>query len=115
MQSDRYAPSRQCERAVPVHREPAVTRVPLSGEIDLTNAAAIGARLCAVVDGSRDVVVDLHAVTFMDARGIEACVLAQRHAHVHGCDMRFTNPQGIVARVIEILGLEPVLLGVAHG
>ena len=114
MQSDRYAPSRRCERPSTL-REAGVTWVALSGEIDLTNAAEVSNRLCKVVDQSRRMVVDLEAVTFIDARGIEACVLAQRHARARGCVMRFANAQGIVARVIEILDLEAVLLGVTHG
>jgi anti-anti-sigma factor len=89
--------------------------VALSGEIDLTNAAEIYTRLCKVVDRSRRMVVDLDAVTFIDARGIGACVVAQRHARARGCDMRFANPRGIVARVIEILDLDTLLVGDTHG
>ena len=61
--------------------------------------------------GGRGIRVDLAAVKFIDACGIGSCVKLQQQARECGSDLMFTNPQGIVARVIDVLGLESALLG----
>ena len=58
--------------------------------------------------------VDLSRVTFLDACGIGACLKVQRQARASGCDLAFTNPHGIVERVIDLVGLESVLLEGDH-
>ncbi|MET0920508.1 MAG: STAS domain-containing protein [Acidimicrobiia bacterium] len=84
--------------------------VTLSGEIDLVNGDSVVEQLLEVANTNPRVTVDLHDVTFMGAQGVNACLAAQRRARAMGCDVRFANPQGIVARVIEVVGLESVLL-----
>lgn len=88
-----------------------VIRVALCGEIDLANSSDIVTQLGMVATEHRQVVVDLTRVTYIDASGIRACLKAQELARTRGCQLQFTNPQGIVAQVIEILGLENAMLG----
>src|SRR5689334_12896373 len=61
--------------------------VPLSGEIDVANADAIGDRLCETVDatpaGTR-IVVDCGDVPFVDSRGLAMMLRVQRHADAAG-------------------------------
>ena len=89
-----------------------VNVVTLRGEIDICNEAAVVDQLCrALVGPKRALCVDLASVSFMDARGIAACLEAQRRARADGYDLLFVNPQGIVARLIEVLDLQVALLG----
>ena len=99
---------------VRVHEADGTTEVSLCGEIDLANAAVVEAQLIRACTGPNRVVnVDLHALALIDGSGIRACVNAQRHAREQGYELVFSEPQGIVARVIQILGLECEMLGAA--
>lgn len=85
----------------------------LPAEIDCSNSSDVAEALCRLVAGNpRTICVDLGGVTFMGSSGIAACIKAQRCARLAGYDMVFVNPTGPVAQVIQILGLEGVLL---HG
>jgi anti-sigma B factor antagonist len=87
------------------------TYTSLSGELDLANAAEVTEQLAAIRrSGCRTLVVDLVGMTFLDASGIHALLLAQEQAQIAGCDLVFRNPRGIVARVIQVLELDAVLL-----
>jgi anti-anti-sigma factor len=113
MLSDRDIVASRCEHTRPRWRRPRRTvEIALRGEIDLATSGDLLAELCGCLVGSaRVITVDLGHVTFMDATGINACLMAQRQGRALGYDLRFANPQGAVARVIEILDLEAVLLG----
>ena len=88
------------------------TEVSLCGEIDLASSSALEAQLLRACAGpSRVVKVDLHAVTYLDASAIGACLNAQQLAREQGCELVFSRPRGIVERVIRVLGLESTLLG----
>jgi len=98
--------------AVRIRDTDGTTEVSLCGEIDLANAAVIEAQLLgACVGPNRFVKVDLHAVSLIDGRGVRACLNAQRLAREQGYELVFSEPEGIVARVIRVLGLESVMLG----
>ena len=99
---------------VRVREADGTTEVSLCGEIDLANAAVVEAQLLRACAGPNRVVnVDLQAVALIDGSGIRACVNAQQFARDQGCELMFSEPQGIVARVIRVLGLESVMLGEA--
>jgi anti-anti-sigma factor len=90
-----------------------VTEVWLRGDIDLASRSGMVDEVSRFFDRDERVIrIDLSAVDFLDACGIGACLKLQRQARTCGCDLVFTNPHGIVARVIDLLGLESVLLGV---
>jgi anti-sigma B factor antagonist len=106
MPSDRCVLLRQRDSVVAGLRETAgVTEVRLSGEIDLATRSSLVDELSRLVgEGGHVIQVDLAAVTFLDAGGVGAFLGLQRNARACGCDLLFTNPRGIVARVIEVLG-----------
>jgi anti-anti-sigma factor len=116
MPSDRCASFRQGDSVVAGVRETAgVTEVRLRGDIDLASRSGMVdclGRLFAA--GARVIRVDLAEVEFVDAGGVGSWLKLQREARTHGCDLVFTNPRGIVARVIDVLGLESLLLGGDH-
>lgn len=81
--------------------------VRVSGEVDVSNASALREALDkALEDGSRDVVVDLSDVAYIDSTGIGVLVGAsQRLAKADGT-LRVANPQHNVARVLSLLGVD---------
>ena len=85
--------------------------LPVTGELDLATVDEFVAQVRArFVAGSR-MAVDLRGVTFMSACGVSACLAVQREGRDVNCDVAFTNPQGIVTRVLAILDVEETLLG----
>ncbi|HEX6328073.1 MAG TPA: STAS domain-containing protein [Jiangellaceae bacterium] len=79
-----------------------------AGEIDLATAPRWKAVLLAAIEQPippRDVRIDLAGVTFMDASGIGVLVSGREAARCRGAGFTVQNPQGVVLRVFEILGL----------
>ncbi|MFI6009628.1 STAS domain-containing protein [Streptomyces sp. NPDC051243] len=90
-----------------VHRHDHATRalITLAGEIDLATAPLVDAALAACLrDGIRTADVDLRAVTFCDASGLNALLTASRIATDAGTTLQLHNPTPALARVIEITG-----------
>ncbi|WP_406727064.1 STAS domain-containing protein [Streptomyces sp. GD-15H] len=79
--------------------------ITLAGEIDLATAPLVRAALAACLrDGIRTVDVDLTAVTFCDASGLNAFLTAHRLAIAAGTTLQLHHPPQNTARVIEITG-----------
>ncbi|MER5529887.1 STAS domain-containing protein [Streptomyces sp. NPDC002677] len=104
-----------------VHRHDRDTRalITLAGEIDLATAPQVSEALAECLsDGIRSIDVDLTAVTFCDASGLNAFLTAFRLVTDAGMTLRLRYPSQAVARVIEITGsgflLHPVLTGRAR-
>ncbi|MDR6979670.1 anti-anti-sigma factor [Streptomyces sp. 3330] len=101
-----------------VHRYECGARalITLAGEIDLVTAAQVRRALAECLSPDiRSIDVDLTAVTFCDASGLNAFLLASRFATDGGRTLRLHHPSRSVARVIEITGsgflLYPVPVG----
>ena len=112
MLSDRCVSFRHSDCVVADVRETAgVTEVWLRGEIDLASRSGmVDALSCLFGRDERVIRVDLAAVGFVDACAIGSFLKLQQQARACGGDLVFANPRGIVARVIDLLGLETVLL-----
>jgi anti-sigma B factor antagonist len=83
-----------------------------AGEIDMATAPKWRAVLLAAIEQpipARDVRIDLAEVTFMDASGIGALISGREAARRRGLGFTVQNPQGVVLRVFEILGLTETL------
>jgi anti-sigma B factor antagonist len=77
-------------------------RLEVAGELDLSTAPMLAARLRAAADTAPRVVVDLHAVSFMDSRGMLALLEAQRTLRsLHG-DLILASVSDPVRKVLEI-------------
>lgn len=76
--------------------------VSVSGDIDLGTRSAV--RSACVADDSRDVVVDLHATTFLDCSGYGALVAARRELEDRGGSLSWSAPIGQPARFLALLG-----------
>jgi len=86
---------------------PGTVRVAVAGEIDLSTADVLHAGLLAVLSAQlpEHIEVDLAGVTFMDCGGLTVLVAVGNAAAHTGCQLRITNPQPIVRRVLDVTGL----------
>ena len=85
-------------------------RVALEGELDLATADECQERLVGLMSiaGTREVILDLAGLTFVDCAGLRAFVVA-RSAGVHaGVHVRIEQPQAIVGCVLRTTGLPEV-------
>ncbi|MFD7136739.1 STAS domain-containing protein [Streptomyces sp. NPDC059894] len=79
--------------------------ITLAGEIDLATAPLVRAAVAACLrDGIRSVDVDLTGVTFCDASGLNAFLLASRLATEAGTTLRLHHPPPAMTRILDITG-----------
>ena len=90
---------------------PGTVRVAVAGEIDLSTVDVLHAGLLGVLSAQlpHRIEVDLAKVTFMDCGGLTVLVVVGKAAACTGCQLRITNPQPIVYRVLDLTGLLGVL------
>lgn len=87
-------------------------RIEVAGEIDLATCPRLKWELLAAIEAAtppRKILIDLSAVTFIDARGVGVLVDGLDAARRRGVDYAVQNAQGIVLRVLDILGLAETL------
>lgn len=86
----------------------AVVTVP--AEIGITNVGHVRDQLAAAITpGTTTIIADLTATTFCDTAGLQAMILAHRHATAAGAALRLAIPAGHVARICTITGLDRYL------
>lgn len=92
----------------PVHDYPDDhTVVEVGGEVDLATAPRLHAYLARVVDGATGpLVLDLGAVTFMDARGLAALIAIRSCADTAMIPFRLAAPSLPVRRLLRLTRLE---------
>jgi anti-anti-sigma factor len=88
------------------HPDPGVRLVEVSGELDLTNAREVEARLHQLVQGAQIVVLDLNRVLFVDSAALHALFrLARRSGRL----ALVLEPGAAIARTLDIVGLSQVV------
>jgi anti-sigma B factor antagonist len=82
-------------------------RAVIAGELDISSSHILRVRLLAALRDRHPTVLDIDManVTFMDCSTVHALVRIHATAERAGCRMRILNPQPIVARMLEVLGL----------
>jgi anti-anti-sigma factor len=86
------------------------TVVSLAGEHDLATAPAIAGALAeARKAGDADVVVDLSAVTFLDASTLRVFVAARNDLHEQSRELLLRSPTRSTHRLLELCGLTGLL------
>jgi anti-sigma B factor antagonist len=79
--------------------------IAISGEVDLSNAAALQSKVDELVPaGVERLVLDLRSLTFIDSSGI--AVLVRLHNRVGAVEIR--NPTAVVRRILKVTGLQQV-------
>ena len=85
--------------------------VALVGEVDLSNAAALGVALAEVLEMKPGLIaIDLAEVSYLDSSGIRCLLNVAKHAAAAGSELVVRRPVGIVLRVLEICGVDALLL-----
>jgi anti-sigma B factor antagonist len=85
--------------------------VTLVGELDMSNAPALADALATVVaERPKMVILDLAQLTFLDSSGISCLMGAAVSAADVGCEFKARLPSASVLRVMEICGLDQLLL-----
>src|SRR5262245_4220813 len=81
-------------------------RVAIAGELDLATADVCQAGLVALMytEGTRELVVDLSDLTFVDCAGLRALIAARSRGLSLGVTVRVQQPQPIVAMVLAATG-----------
>jgi len=83
-----------------------LTRLDLSGEIDTANANAIVASVRDHLGrGTRKLIIDLSAVSFVDSYALGQLVACSHYADLAGRTVHVTGATGQVAHLIEMAGL----------
>lgn len=92
----------------PVHDYPDDhTVVDVAGEVDLATAPCLHAYLVPLIDGATGpLILDLGAVTFMDARGLTALLAIRAHANAATIPLRLAAPPSPVRRLLRLTRLE---------
>jgi len=81
------------------------TVVKLLGELDLSTAPQLEARLEELAADGADVRLDLSSLSFCDSSGISAMVTAAKRVRKRGGHLSIVSPQPAVRSVLEITGL----------
>jgi anti-sigma B factor antagonist len=97
----------QAELGIAVRQDPSGDPiVVLAGELDISTAGSLEKIVVSVVSGSPTrLIFDLSELRFVDSAGIAVLVGAAKKVQT----INLRNPSSIVARVIELTGLEGVL------
>ncbi|WP_067793572.1 STAS domain-containing protein [Actinomadura formosensis] len=83
------------------------TRAVVTGELDIATAAEFGVELARLIDErTPDVVLDVSALTFCDARGLAAIIAADELARSRGGAVTLTGARPQLARILRITGLD---------
>jgi len=97
--------------SVTVVQDDGRTVITVRGELDLATAPALEEALLPGLRDGGSAVLDLRGLEFMDSTGVRVIVAAHLAAEEHGGTLTVvrTPPDGAVARVLEISGLDEVL------
>lgn len=85
---------------------PGVTRVRLSGELDILTARGLADALSEAACDSVAVILDLSDLTFMDSSGLHAILTAHARLAEASCRLVLVRGGRQVQRIFEITGTE---------
>jgi anti-sigma B factor antagonist len=81
----------------------------VGGEVDLSTASSLRARIDEIVrGGSRRLVVDLSAVGFMDSSGLSALVAGLKFMRTAGGELTIVCGAESILKVFTVTGLDRV-------
>jgi anti-sigma B factor antagonist len=81
--------------------------VELSGELDISTAAAVESRLLELEDGNarERLILDLRGVSFLDSSGLSLLVNVDRRLRNDGRRLTVVSGTGAPHRILEVSGL----------
>jgi len=81
----------------------------LGGYIDVSTRKQLRDVLAAAAKGTSHLVIDMSRLGFMDSTGLSVLVEVYRRLNGRGGTLALAAPQPIVAKVLQISGLDQVL------
>jgi anti-anti-sigma factor len=87
-------------------------RLTASGEIDICNVDRLRTTIETIVNdpATERLTVDLADLDYIDSMGVSALIAGLRLSQQNGTALSVVNPRGEVLRVLQILGLDRVLV-----
>ena len=86
------------------------TKLSLHGELDISGVAAVHQELARLAGGdSRDVILDLSGLEFIDSTGLSCLIEANDIARAKGLSLSIVPGEEEVARVLRLTGLDRIL------
>ena len=96
--------------AVDVERLDEVALVKVGGELALTPAATLDARIeDLLADGVNQIVIDLREAQFIDSQGVRILVKYELRSRRDGFDLGVIPAAGQVRRVFETMGIDRLI------
>jgi anti-anti-sigma factor len=86
-----------------------VTKVVLTGRIDIAGSARIEMPMSVVGGSRRAVVIDLSAVEFMASLGLRSIVLCAKSIQIKRGRVVLLSPRPLVAEVIQTSGVDELI------
>jgi anti-sigma B factor antagonist len=85
--------------------------VSVTGELDLSTATGLTEALAPLLDMNlRAVTIDLAGLEFIDSTGLTLIVRTSKALRQHGGELRLTSPTPPVRRILELVGLDSLLV-----
>jgi anti-anti-sigma factor len=84
-------------------------RVVLNGRLDMAGSAKIDVPFNVAAGASRNIIVDMSAVTFVASIGIRTLVIGAKTVQRRGGKLLLLSPQTDVEQVLETIGVTDLL------
>lgn len=81
----------------------------LVGEADVTTRALADVLAAEAAKKPRQLLVDVSELTFIDSAALHEIVRAHRKLRADGCELQLIAPNGAVARILQLSGLDQVI------
>jgi anti-sigma B factor antagonist len=95
-----------CGPTVEVRREPELTLVTVAGEVDIATVPVLREGLAGPTASGKPVIVELDAVSFIDASGLGVLAGAANRTAVYGACLHVVCARNHVRRLFTITGLD---------
>ena len=86
-----------------------ITKVVLSGKLDMAGAQSIENQLDAVTSSRKKVVIDLSGISFLASMGIRTIVMSAKAITAKGGKIVLLAPQDGVQKVLQISGIDKLI------
>jgi anti-sigma B factor antagonist len=91
---------------VEVRQEPELTLVTVAGEVDIATVPVLREGLAGPTASGKPIIVELDAVSFMDASGLGVLAGAANRTAVHGASLHVVCARNHVRRLFTMTGLD---------
>jgi anti-anti-sigma factor len=81
----------------------------VSGEVDLANVDRLTRAIRPAVETSRNIVLDVTGLRYIDSTGLHALLDAQRHLQAHGCRLLVAGASPSIGKVMRLFGFDKLI------